>query len=48
MTENPPLLSGGPVIRIEGTVGSEPVHKRDQAPRHDLTLGVGCLRVLLS
>ena len=48
MMENPPLLNGGPVIRIEGTVGSEPLHERDQAPGHDLTLGVGCLRVLLS
>jgi hypothetical protein len=48
MMENPPLLNGGPVIRIEGTVGSEPLHERDQAPGHDLTLGAGCLRVLLS
>ena len=29
MTENPSLLSGRPMIRIEGAVGSEPVHERD-------------------
>jgi hypothetical protein len=46
MMENPPLLNGGPVIRIEGTVGSEPVHERDQPPCYDLDLGAGYPRVV--
>lgn len=48
MTQNPPLLRGGPVVRIEGAVGAKPVHDRGQAPRHDFQLDLGCLRVPLS